>query len=311
MQSTRAPLHEQTEFIAGLPIRQPFSPPEGVLQILRKNPQILTTSKGTPVAEPFAAQWFSASTIHLSSPGEADLIVIGKGPLLGPSGVLFLVFRRTAVGYQLVLNQRAQVLSVLDSTSSGFRDISVVPEVQGPQLSVVYLFNGQDYQLPKEQFSFSAEDEAVRRPASLPEDVLNILRIDKRASICEQNEGIAPAGVPASWFTASQIHLAGSDETDLVVRPGTPSDWKSGPSPNRCLFGANTIQFWIFSETPSAKLLLSVGAHDLTVLDTQGKGYRDVEIDVGGLAGVSTTVFRFDGQRYQPYRHNYTPTPSD
>lgn len=311
MQSTRTRLHEQTLFIAGIAIQRPVVPPDSVLQILRRNLQALTTSQATPIAEPFAADWFSASEIHLGSPDEADLIVIGTGPLLGPNGALFLVFRRTIAGYQLIFNERAQVFSVLDSTSNGSRDISVMPEVQGSTLSVVYRFNGQDYQLPKEQFSFSAEDEDVQRPASLPGEVLSILRSDKRVSICEQNEGIAPAQVPSSWFSASQIHLAGPDETDLIVRPGTPSDWKSGPSPNVCLFGANTIQFWVFSETPRAKLLLNVYAHDLIVLDTWGKGYRDVEIDIGSLAGVSTTVFRFDGQQYQPCRHNYVPTGSN
>jgi hypothetical protein len=309
-QTTRIQPREQTSFI-GLVIQRPVNPPESVIQFLRKNPQILTTSLGRPAAQPFAANWFSASVIHLGSPDEADLIVIGKGPLLGPSGALFLVFRKTATDYQLIFNERAQFFDLLESTSNGFRDISIMPETEGPVLSLIYRFDGQEYQLPKEQFSFSAEDEGVRQPASLPEDVLNILRSDKRVSICEQNEGIAPSQVPGDWFTGSEIHLDGPNETDVIVRPGTPSNWKPGagvPSPNACLFGANTIQFWVFSETPHAKLLLSVGAHDLTVLDTKGNSYRDVEIDVGSLRGVYTAIFRFDGQMYQSYRHNYEPT---
>ncbi|HKF52581.1 MAG TPA: hypothetical protein VKB26_09730 [Candidatus Acidoferrales bacterium] len=312
-QSTTTGPSEQTSFI-GLMIQRPVKPPESVIQFLKENPQILTTSLGKPVSEPFAADWFSASVIHLGASDGADLIVIGKGPLLGPSGALFLLFRKTVAGYQLIFHERAQFFELVDSSSNDLRDISIMPETEGPVLSLIYRFNGQDYQLPKEQISFSTEDEGVQRPASLPEDVLNILRSDKRVSICEQNESIAPSQVPGDWFTGSEIHLAGPNETDLVVRPGTPSSWKPGtgvPSPNRCLFGANTIQFWVFSEASHAKLLLSVGAHDLTVLDTRGRDYRDVEAVVGSLRGVYTTVFRFDGERYQSYRRNYTPTGSN
>jgi hypothetical protein len=155
-----------------------------------------------------------------------------------------------------------------------------------------------------EQTVFGAEalpgEALVKKPVEIPNGVLQILRDNLyRGTInCIKNvNGLEPQQVPASWFMASEIHLDGAGEIDLIVRPG---DLMQSPSPNRWLFGAHAVPFWIVGNTGGKyELLLNTVADGLRVLDSRTNGYRDIEI--GSLTAVSLTTLtlKFDGHHYQ------------
>jgi hypothetical protein len=177
----------------------------------------------------------------------------------------------------------------------------------GVLVLVIFLFQiGEERQSVKnpqvqEQSDFSVEQQYVqtpiRQPVDVPESVLQILRNDKRYVLaCAKAQNLSADQVPGMWFIGSQIHLDGPAEVDLVVQPRLQPDLR--PS-NRCILGANVGPFWIFRETPQANQLLNTGGHDLTVLDSRTKGYRDIKVIVIALSGISTTIYKFDGQKYE------------
>src|SRR5258708_39479065 len=68
----------------------------------------------------------------------------------------------------------------------------------------------------REQTGFGAE-QRVRHPVALPSDVLDVLRKNGEVQrACLKRVG-SPDRIPASWFTASQIHLNNDKLPDLVV----------------------------------------------------------------------------------------------
>jgi hypothetical protein len=139
----------------------------------------------------------------------------------------------------------------------------------------------------QEQSTFGLEDPPITKPIAIPGEVLQILRTDKIVQN-HLNEGQTPADIPASWFEGSQIHLDGSDELDLVVVPK-----------NGLLFGANVGPIWVFHKTAKGyDEVLSISVHDLRVLKTKWKGFREIQVYSMTAVTVTTEIFRFDGQRY-------------
>ena len=141
---------------------------------------------------------------------------------------------------------------------------------------------------PQEQTRFGLE-ESVARPVSIPEAVLSILGDDSevRTSGCAVNDQTANK-ISASWFEASQIHLDGPKEVDLLVKA------KDG-----CLFGANIGPFWIFRKTQQGyELLLTVNALGVRLLSRTTNGHKD--ISSGAVAGGKfvSVFYQFDGHRY-------------
>jgi hypothetical protein len=141
----------------------------------------------------------------------------------------------------------------------------------------------------QEQMRFGLE-ESVNQPVPIPDAVLAMLRTDSevRTSRCV-DQGQPSPDISASWFEASQIHLDGPEEIDLLVKA------KDG-----CLFGANIGPFWIFKKTQHGyELLLDVSALGLELLPSRTNGHKDVS--VGAVAGgkAVSAFHKFDGRRYQ------------
>ena len=74
----------------------------------------------------------------------------------------------------------------------------------------------------KEQSDFGIELEAVpiQRPVTLRRAALDALSKEASVASCLENEGLSSEELPANWFVASEIHLDGATESDLVVLPG-------------------------------------------------------------------------------------------
>lgn len=147
---------------------------------------------------------------------------------------------------------------------------------------------GQQAHPPHEQMAFSAEDESVKQPVKIPADVWAVLQKDSNVLDVLNSQSLQPNQLPASWFTASEVHLDGAQEGDLVVVG------------KGLLQGANVTTFWVFTRTSSGtKLVLNVPAHDLAIETNRTKGYRDIKVMMATAGRVSAAIFRFDGQKYQ------------
>jgi hypothetical protein len=156
-----------------------------------------------------------------------------------------------------------------------------------------------------EQSSFGIENE-VERPVTVPEDVLQLLRSDPlvlRMGCLKENR--PPERIQASWFAASQIHLDGANETDLVVQA---RNTKQANPENLCLFGANIGPFWVYRKAPQGyQLVLGVSALGLEVLKSRAKGYRNIWVGAATATMMSSAIFEFDGQKYRPYKNKLKP----
>jgi hypothetical protein len=142
-----------------------------------------------------------------------------------------------------------------------------------------------------EQSVFSAEDDAVKKPAAIPEDVLAILAKDEMVSRTLEDENLPAEKIPMSWFSASAIHLSKSGKTDFVVMAKGP------------LAGGNVVTFWIFRGTGHGhELVLTAPMHDLVVRHSRRNGYRDVELTSMSAVKISSVLCRFDGKQYARYK---------
>ena len=141
------------------------------------------------------------------------------------------------------------------------------------------------------QTQFSAEDTGVEKPVVIPEEVMVILRQDEGVRNALKYENVPADKPPASWFSASEVHLRGSAQDDLVVL---------GEGDLR---GANVITFWIFRDTDHGhELVLMAHAHDLIVRKNRWNEYREIEISGETAEEFTSVLFRFDGKRYAEYR---------
>jgi hypothetical protein len=103
---------------------------------------------------------------------------------------------------------------------------------------------------------------------------------------------------PQDWFSASVIHLAGTKEQDLIVQARRP------------LSGANVDTFWVIRRTPDGPVVvLTAQAHDLQVMKTRWKGFRNIELFSTTAVECSTVQLRFSGSKYEEYSSKSGPIP--
>jgi hypothetical protein len=162
-----------------------------------------------------------------------------------------------------------------------------------------------------EQTSFGADwgDDFISKPVEIPLGALQVVRdtLSLRPEAgCLERKGMTPEKIPALWFAASEIHLAGPDEVDLIVQPNfpkivsheLPSDTVEAAS---CLLGANVGRFWVIKKNPSGRysLLLATVALGLEVLDSRSNFYRNIQT-AASTAGTTTTVlYKMSVAQYQ------------
>ncbi len=138
-----------------------------------------------------------------------------------------------------------------------------------------------------EQTLFGAEDDAVERPVKLPKTVLQILAKNEHVIQYLKAERKSPDELTTESFLASEIHLDGANETDLIA---------TGIG----LLRGNVATFWVFQPSPHGyKIILHTVAHDLRVLNTRSKGYRDIETGSPIAGTAQMAVYCFDRTRYR------------
>lgn len=148
-------------------IKKPVQVPDAALQVLRD-----TLVRGTLnciknrdglTAEQVPASWFVGSEIHLSGPGETDLVVqpadmTRESPppyntcLFGAHVVPFWVIRENPSGrYSLLLETYAVGLDVLDSRTNGYRDIQTEDTTAVTYTTILYQMAVAQYQLAEKK----------------------------------------------------------------------------------------------------------------------------------------------------------------
>jgi hypothetical protein len=156
----------------------------------------------------------------------------------------------------------------------------------------------------REQSTFGGEEVQgvpfIKHRVTIPAAVLEILKQDGTVKGClRDNEPTADKPF-ASWFVASEIHLDGRDERDLVVLPNPR--WQPGYG---CFYSASGIQwFWIFRRTAAQyQLVLTTPGNGISILQGTHAGHRDIQSVIVGSAGrfITTVTYRFDGNRYQEF----------
>ena len=155
-----------------------------------------------------------------------------------------------------------------------------------------------------EQTVFAAEalpgEALIKKPANIPDGALQILRdtLHRGTINCIKNvNGMTPDQIPASWFVASEIHLDGPDQADLIVQP---NDSLPSPYPNRCLFGAHVVPFWVLGNTNGRYgLRLETVADGLKVLDSRTNWFRDIQTYSATIAARTTLLYKVSVYQYQ------------
>jgi hypothetical protein len=139
-----------------------------------------------------------------------------------------------------------------------------------------------------DQYVFSANDETMQHPISLPSRAFAMVARDQSLASLLEGTSVAREKVPESWFVASVVHLASKNEGDLIVM---------GVGPVR---GANVTTFWLLRPKGEVfELLLTATAHTLKVTQARSNGYRDVELVSATAVRVSTSLFTFRAGTYQ------------
>jgi hypothetical protein len=114
----------------------------------------------------------------------------------------------------------------------------------------------------------------------LPDDALDFVRQDRGVAEVLRDTQPSVAQLPRSWIMASEVHLSGPDERDIIVIA-------TGP-----LSGANVTTFWVLRQSGQGlEIMLTAQAHDLFIRSTRSKGHRDVETFAATAVRVSTVCF--------------------
>ena len=151
----------------------------------------------------------------------------------------------------------------------------------------------------REQTSFDADPSSpITRAVSLPDSALQILAQDSEVVACMKESPIPSETSLASWFVASEIHLDGADEADLVVLPAAQE--------NRfmCFHSVEGIGwFWVFRKVDAHyELVLKTAGLGLVILDTRHHGYRDIQSGAAYGTHGSQITYRFGNGKYGEYR---------
>jgi hypothetical protein len=138
-----------------------------------------------------------------------------------------------------------------------------------------------------EQTAFSAEDDKVQKPASIPDDVLKLLASDERVSGCLSTDNVSAQDL-SGWFSASEISLNADSYPDYVIAASNP-----------CLFGANINPFWVFVGSKQGHFLaLNVYVHDLNVQSARHAGFRDIVTFKLSSTTIYESTFHFKNGEY-------------
>lgn len=140
------------------------------------------------------------------------------------------------------------------------------------------------------QTSFS-ENAPVQHPVALSPGVLKVLFETDQARQVLNFASDAAQDDPARLFRAAEVHLAGSDEVDLVV-VGVPP-----------MAGADSSWFWVIRATRNGpRVVLFTSASSLDLAESTTNGYRDIIATSSSASETQETTYHFDGKSYKGWK---------
>jgi len=132
------------------PIQHPVTLSPEVLRVLLASQtakQTFAVLNDSEKANP--SQFFQAGEVHLSSPDQVDLVVIGLGPMKGADAGWFWVVRSAHKDPQVVLFSGGDSLEVLDNKTHGYKDVRSAWSSSFETEATTYQFDGSAYQVRK------------------------------------------------------------------------------------------------------------------------------------------------------------------
>jgi hypothetical protein len=159
----KAPPAEQTSFSCeDEKFEHPVQLNESAMKALAREKNfadLLIAEKLEADVEP--EKWFTASEIHLSSPAETDLIVMGTHLARGAYTSAFWVLRKSPDGYRVVFRDDAHDLQLQETRTNGFRNIlAAVPTLRYVS-TAEYAFDGTTYKIIKRTSEINGFDMSV------------------------------------------------------------------------------------------------------------------------------------------------------
>ena len=100
-----------------------------------------------------AAEYFAAVEVHLSRPDQVDYVIEGRDPFVGADSARLWIVRSSGPHPKVVLNENASFFELLNSRTSGYRDIRSVWIMSGHRRTRVFHFNGTEYKRIEEKWS--------------------------------------------------------------------------------------------------------------------------------------------------------------
>ncbi len=127
-----ATTREQTNFGAEGDFKKPVSLPSDALQSLRNSHspddliQMCAQESGIAVDQ-IPATWFVASEIRLTPTPSSGLVIRGEHACLGGAHIAqFWILEKSKAGYRIVFRGRADGLTILPTSSNGYRNVQLV-----------------------------------------------------------------------------------------------------------------------------------------------------------------------------------------
>jgi hypothetical protein len=145
-----------------------------------------------------------------------------------------------------------------------------------------------------EQTKF-VEGDRPQHAVQLSAEVLNILLETKEVKQELTFVSDSERKNAAQLFQASEVHLNGPDEVDLIVI-GIPP-----------MAGADSGWFWIVrSANKNPQMVLFAGGNTLELMDSKTLGYRDIRGVSSTASETRDAIYHFDGDQYKLWKEKRT-----
>lgn len=121
--------------------------PEKTLKALLKRKEVHEALSHSPHKQP--AKLFHAARVHLHSPDQTDLIVVGESPVSGADNTWFWIIQSYDKDPQVILWSGCNVLDVSPKHTNSYSDITTTVSTASIVIDKLFKFDGQKYKLVK------------------------------------------------------------------------------------------------------------------------------------------------------------------
>ena len=147
---------------------------------------------------------------------------------------------------------------------------------------------------PSAEQTYFEEGAELQNPETISPAALKVL-LESKEGAAAQDDAEDEHKDPSAYFRAASVHLSTPDQVDFVVGGVCP------------LCGADNGWFWIVrSGRQNPKVILFANGNSIKILDTKSDGYRDIRSSWSSPQETLTTIYHYNGQRYQVWQKRRT-----